>query len=174
MAAVKVIGTSMPAVGDRVSIEHAGVLTSGVVLDSRTVPPGRDQVAVEFPAGGWLWVDVTLLGATPEHHRYRTSDPGTSVAAARSVDLTHGQMLVLSALAEAADYGMLDHDHEQVNGLKQDSAGKRRLECMSDGRDWVVNSGHRRRTPRGQWATVWRITPAGRAALRAFQLQGAA
>ena len=86
--------------------------------------------------------------------------------------MTHNQVLVLTALAAAGDRGMIDHDHEAVNGLKQDTAGKRRGELVADG--LVVDSGQRRKTPRGAKAIVWVLTPAGYATHRSLQRKGVA
>ena len=98
----------------------------------------------------------------------RTSDIETAVAAWERQNvhgLSDNQVKVLTALRDAGDWGMIDHGHEAVNGLKQDTAGKRRLELMSKG--LVAEKTHfTRQSPRGSRAQVWIITTAGQQALR--------
>ena len=81
--------------------------------------------------------------------------------------LSDSQTKVLVALAAAGEYGMLDHDHEPVNGIKQDSAGKRRIELVRKGLV-AEKTGPLsiRTTPRGSHAQVWVATTAGHQALQ--------
>ena len=164
-------GVSVPTIGDRVVLEHDGhadIVTVCAVLD------GGRKADIEFASGAQLRVPMRLLGAIPAHHRARATDPETSLlaAATATAGLTHNQIVVLTALAAAGDRGMIDHDHEPLNGLKQDTAGKRRGELVDQG--LVVDSGQRRKTPRGAKAIVWTITPAGDVTLRSLQRKGVA
>jgi hypothetical protein len=169
---VKVIGgVTVPSTGDRAVLEHDGyadVVTIVAVLD------GGRKADIQFDSGSQLRVPMTMLGATPVNHRSRSTDPDTArEAAATATDgLTHNQLLVLQALAAAGHRGMIDHDHEAVNGLKQDTAGKRRGELATYG--LVTDSGDRRKTPRGSRAIVWVLTPAGHATHRSLQRKGVA
>lgn len=169
---VRVVGgVQIPQPGDRVVLEHEGradVVTIRAVLD------GGRKADIQFDSGSQLRVPMSLLGPTPAHHRARATDPDTSLfAAATATDgMTHTQIAVLNALAAAGDRGMIDHDHEPVNGLKQDTAGKRRGELADRG--LVADSGTRRKTPRGSKAIVWVLTPAGRATHRSLQRKGVA
>lgn len=164
-------GVRIPAVGDRVVLEHDGYANHVTI---RAVLDGGRKADIQFDSGAQLRVPMRLLGEAPVHHRARSTDPETSLlAAATATDgLTHNQIAVLNALAAAGDVGMIDHDHEPVNGLKQDTAGKRRGELAADG--LVVDSGQRRKTPRGAKAIVWVLTPAGYATHRSLQRKGVA
>lgn len=164
-------GVQLPAVGDRVVLEHDG---HADIVTIRAVIDGGRKADIQFDSGAQLRVPMTMLGAVPAHHGARTSDPDTSLfaAATATAGMTHNQLVVLAALAAAGDHGMIDHDHEPVNGLKQDTAGKRRGELAADG--LVVDSGRRRKTPRGSKAIVWVLTPAGHATHRSLQRRGVA
>lgn len=164
-------GVQLPSAGDRVVLEHDGHVD--IVTITAVVDGGR-KADVQFASGSQLRVAMTLLGPTPAHHRARVTDPETALAAAATATegMTHNQVLVLAALAAAGHHGMIDHEHEAVNGLKQDTAGKRRGELVADG--LVVDSGQRRKTPRGSKAIVWTLTPAGLATWRSLQRKGVA
>lgn len=104
----------------------------------------------------------------PTRPGVRNSDPDTAHRAweaQNTARISNGQLKVLLALAAAGDWGMTDHEHEPVNGLLQDSAGKRRLELVRKGLV-AERTGFKRATPRGEKAQVWAITAAGRQALR--------
>lgn len=164
-------GVQLPTVGDRVVLEHDGhanIVTIRAVLD------GGRKADIQFDSGSQLRVPMTMLGAVPAHHGARNTDPDTSLFAAATATegMTHNQLAVLAALAAAGEPGMIDHDHEAVNGLKQDTAGKRRGELAASG--LVVDSGRRRKTPRGAKAIVWTLTPAGRATHLTLQHKGVA
>lgn len=83
--------------------------------------------------------------------------------------LTERQAIVLQALANAGYNGMTDDEHEAVNGMRGDSAGKRRLELCRYG--YVATTDHTRPTKRGGSAIVWQITNAGMEALHAHRRQ---
>lgn len=123
-------------------------------------------VAIQPEFTGWVIVDATRH--VRRTARARVSDPSTSHAAVAGVvneyRLTGLQVKVLEALAAAGTVGMTDHEHQQVNGLGQDTAGKRRGELVA--KLLVRDTGRKRMTPRGQLAKVWEITVAGRQALR--------
>ena len=165
-------GVQLPAIGDRVVLEHDGyadIVTIVAILD------GGRKADIKFATHDEpLRVPMTMLGAVPAHHGARATDPDTSLfaAATATAGMTHNQIAVLTALAAAGEAGMIDHDHEAVNGLKQDTAGKRRGELTADG--LVVDSGTRRKTPRGSKAIVWVLTPAGHATFRSLQRKGVA
>jgi hypothetical protein len=123
------------------------------------------RAVVQFRSGSKLTVDASLLGGTPSTHR--TNDRDTARTAGERVNLTEGQRKVFLALAGAGTRGLLDHDHERLNGLIPTSAGKRRLELMQAG--LVVDSGHRRATDTGTAAIVWVLTDAGRQVARSMR-----
>jgi hypothetical protein len=108
----------------------------------------------EFPSGGTI-VD------RPIHRSARNTDPRTSQDAAlaqgRKIGSKH--YAVMKALVEAGPLGLIDHDHLAINGLEQDTAGKRRGELMEYG--FVADSKRTRTTPRGSKAIVWIVTDAG-------------
>lgn len=83
--------------------------------------------------------------------------------------LTERQAIVLEALANAGYSGMTDDEHESVNGMRGDSAGKRRLELCRYG--YVATTNHTRSTKRGGSAIVWQITNAGVEALHVHRRQ---
>ena len=113
------------------------------------------------------------LGTITYGHRHRATDPETARLAAIAAErhLTDNQWKVLKSLVEAGRSGLLDHDHEARNGLKQDTAGKRRGELQELG--LVEPTGERRHTPRRSLAGVYRATPRGIAAYQERQ-RGAA
>jgi hypothetical protein len=152
-------------------LEHDGYAN---IVTIRAVLDGGRKADIQFDSGSQLRVPMTMLGAVPAHLGARNTDPETSLFAAATATegMTHNQIAVLTALAAAGDRGMIDHDHEAVNGLKQDTAGKRRGELAADG--LVVDSGTRRKTPRGSKAIVWVLTPAGHATYRSLQRRGVA
>ncbi len=164
-------GVQIPSAGDRAVLEHDGAAN---IVTIRAVLDGGRKADIQFDSGAQLRVPMHLLGTAPAHHGARATDPDTSrSAAATATDgMTHNQIVVLSALAAAGDRGMIDHEHEAISGLKQDTAGKRRGELASNG--LVADSGTRRQTPRGSKAIVWVLTPAGHATWRTLQRKGVA
>lgn len=162
----------VPKVGETLALTIDGITDEVTV---RSVCDGGRRVDIEFKSGAQLRVPVVTLSEVPVHHRHRANDMDTAVSAAAAIStdgMTFAKIAVLKALAAAGEHGMIDHDHQPVNGLGQDTAGKRRGELVDDG--LVVDSGIRRRTPRGRNAAVWVITPEGLAVLRALQARGAA
>ena len=169
-------GSTVPEEGDQLTLisgdhnEHVNTVTITRVF------AGGTHVSVRFLSGSELVkVPITMLGlGARAHHGHRNNDPDTSVeaAVAASTDMTHNQIIVLRALAAAGTHGLIDHEHHPVNGLDQDTAGKRRGELRALG--LVVDSGHRRKTPRGRNAIVWCITVAGTGVLNRLNRQGAA
>lgn len=163
-------------VGDRVSVVHGlppdgvsvAVVVDGVVEGRSVGPVHEGRVAVRpenADPGAWLWVpvgmvDVGAVQVSPA--RVRLSDPDTAHAAAvRTAEQLRDQhWLVLDALVAAGAVGMLDHDHESVSGLGQDSAGKRRGELVRLG--LVEASDRKRETSRKRLAIVWVVTARGR------------
>ena len=124
-----------------------------------------DRVHVQFRSGSRLSVQASLLGDLP--HTYRTNDRDTARQAGERVNFTEGQRKVFLALAGAGSRGLIDHDHERLNGLIPTSAGKRRLELTQLG--LVEDSGHRRATSTGTAAIVWVLTDAGRQVARTMR-----
>ena len=124
-----------------------------------------DRVHVQFRSGSRLSVESSLLGELP--HLSRSNDRDTARTAGERVNLTEGQRKVFLALAGAGSRGLIDHDHQRLNGLIPTSAGKRRLELMQAG--LVVDSGHRRATDTGTAAIVWVLTDAGRQVARSMR-----
>jgi hypothetical protein len=116
-----------------------------------------DKGWVLFRSGAKLKVSESSLGNLPA--TYRANDRDTARAAGERVNLTEGQRKVFLALAGAGSRGLIDHDHQRLNGLIPTSAGKRRLELMQAG--LVVDSGHRRATSTGTAAIVWVLSDAG-------------
>jgi hypothetical protein len=166
-------GVHVPEVGDQVTLATDGGFVDTVTI--RAVLDGGRKADIEFASGSTLRVPMTVLGTVPTVHQYRAADPDTSREAAESQadGLTHNQIVVLTAIARAGSTGMIDHEHEPINGLDQDTAGKRRGE-LRDLYAAVTDSGRRRKTPRGRNAVVWVITPIGQRLLTDLQRRGAA
>lgn len=123
----------------------------------RTLDDGR--VIVRFRSGDLMTVPGHLV--SPLH---RAGDLAAAQAAADAlpeVRLTDLQWRVLDALSRVWPDGLADHQHAAVNGLGQDTAGKRRLELQRRGLV-VRHETATYTTPRGQTATVWQITATGR------------
>ncbi len=166
-------------VGDEVTVVHG--LTPAPTDRGTVASLARTdgKILIRFHSGGTLWVEPSMIdtgGVIVTHHtgtRHRTTDPDTARAAAeRSAEqLTEHQWLVLKALVDAGQRGMLDHEHEHVNGLIPTSAGKRRLELVDVG--LVEKSTLRRPTETGHMAAVWRVTARGQAVYQHHQ-KGAA
>lgn len=137
---------------------------------------GRARIRPErADPGAWFYVPTVNidLGTITYGHRHRATDPETARLAAAAAErrLTDNQWLVLKSLVEAGRSGLLDHDHEARNGLKQDTAGKRRGELQELG--LVEPTGERRHTPRKSLAGVYRATARGIAVYQEHQ-RGAA
>jgi hypothetical protein len=113
--------------------------------------------------------DMTVPGDLLE-----TGDGETDLppVVARWARLTDHQELVLAALDRAGALGLTDDEHEERNGLRSDSAGKRRLDMQRRG--YVTDTGDRRTTRRGKNAAIFQITEAGRDALRRHHLESIA
>lgn len=130
----------------------------------------RDGTAlVRFVSGATLSVPAKDLRG----HLHRTGDRETAVAAANAYTpdrLTEDQFTVLASLAAAGPAGMTDDDHESVNRLRGDSAGKRRLELVRKG--LAISAGTKRMTRRHRAAEVWQITTAGEEFLAAARARG--
>jgi hypothetical protein len=125
---------------------------------------------VMLPSGADVLIQPSMAVRRPHTPGVRTTDPATAHMAWSTVNehgLSAGQLKVLVALRDAGERGLIDHDHEQINGLEQDSAGKRRGELVKKG---LVRARSecpsRRDSPRGTPAQVWQITHAGQQALR--------
>lgn len=164
-------GVSVPERGDVCTLVTG---SQGEFVDFVTIVSmvdGNRFADVEFKSGAQLRVQMTLLGQVPTHHRHRAHDMDTARAAAQqtSSGLTDQQIKVLQALANAGEVGMLDHDHERMNGVGQTSAGRRRLELQRMG--LVIDAGTRRSTGKAK-AAVWKITPAGRSVYEQLRKQG--
>ena len=71
---------------------------------------------------------------------------------------------VLLYFADRGDRGATDQEVQRALGMRADSQRPRRRELVV--LDFVTDSTHTRPTASGRQARVWRITPAGRAALR--------
>lgn len=131
-----------------------------VELTHKPADPGC--VEVRFRSGATLQVEPQHLGGV-----HRLGDMDTAVMAGRAHATTGGlgdlHFKVLTALAAAGARGMTDDEHENVNQIRADSAGKRRLEMERLG--YVRKADGRRQTRRGAMAAVWRITEAGEEAL---------
>ena len=85
------------------------------------------------------------------------SDSQTSLAAARSIEphVARLERQVMTALSEAGDKGLCDHELEKVTGLQHTTASARRRELVLKG--LVVETGERRTTPSGRSAKAWRV-----------------
>jgi hypothetical protein len=106
------------------------------------------------------WSSQPKLSVTNSTGLRLRSNRDTARAAGQRVNLSEGQRKVLLALAGAGSRGLIDHDHERLNGLIPTSAGKRRQELMNVG--LVIDSGQRRATSTGTAAIVWVLSDAGR------------
>lgn len=169
-----VAGLSVPEPGDVVTVEQDGIYTTGVV---EAWYPNDQKAKVVFhnnPDHWWI-VAVTLLGQGPTHERHRVDDMDTARAAADMTPeaLATGQRKVLFALAEAGPGGLIDHEHQRLNGLIPTSAGKRRLELRRMG--LVESAGRRRPTGTGNAeAEVWCLTRAGHDTVASMRRRGVA
>ena len=85
------------------------------------------------------------------------SDSQTSLEAARSIEphIARLERQVMTALAEAGEAGLCDHELEKVTGLQHTTASARRRELVLKG--LVVETGERRTTPSGRSAKAWRV-----------------
>jgi hypothetical protein len=169
-----VAGLSVPEVGDVVTVEQDGYSTTGVVAGWY---PNQQQAKVVFNnnPNHWLMVQVTLLGQGSVHERHRVDDMETARAAAdiSPEALAEGQRRVLFALADAGPNGLIDHEHERINGLIPTSARKRRLELRRKG--LVESAGRRRPTGTGSAvAEVWCLTQAGYETVQSMRRRGVA
>jgi hypothetical protein len=121
--------------------------------------PG-DRAHVRFVnSGAHMVVPARLL--VVDGDRYDTTAQARDAAAFLEgpVRLTDAQLDVLRALGNAGHYGLTDDEHENLNGLRGDSAGKRRLELKR--MNLVEDTTYTRLTRRGAPARVWRITARG-------------
>jgi hypothetical protein len=162
-------GVAVPELGESAFIEAAGHVDEVTIVGQL----GAGRVVVEFKSGSRLVCGLHHL-ATQTHQRHRASDPDTSRTAARaqSENLTLNQMLVLKALVAAGDRGLIDHEHEPINGLWQDTAGKRRKEL--EAAEMCRDSGRRRPSPRNRPAAVHVVTGTGIAVYNAARARGVA
>lgn len=85
----------------------------------------------------------------------RNAPPGTSEAAADQIagHAAQQRQTVLVVIAQAGARGATDAEIEAASGLRAQSVSPRRGELVKAGQ--VVDSGRRRRTPRGRSAAVW-------------------
>jgi hypothetical protein len=146
--------------GDKVTLVH-GLPPSGSQLVE--VIKVRGPMVDVMTGGGPLAVQADfLVSGSTSSPTHRTTDMATAVNAgmAAAASLSKGQWLVLDALARADRAGLMDCEHEPLNGLRPDSSGKRRVELVRH--RLVEDSGTRRESPRGRPAQVWRITALGR------------
>lgn len=145
------------------------VLAELRVFDDDT--PSRVEIVSTFDDGRVLVrfadLDSRPTMTVPPHlvsPLHRAGDLDTARAAASALTeqrLSELQFQVLDALVRAWPEGLADHQHEAINGLGQDTAGKRRLELQRRGLVVKVE-GVSFRTRRGSDATVWQVTNAGR------------
>ncbi|MBX3408127.1 MAG: hypothetical protein KF869_15335 [Phycisphaeraceae bacterium] len=86
------------------------------------------------------------------HHN---SPPGTSDLAARSIGPHAAQQRadVLGVILKAGAFGATDAEIELITGIRAQSVSPRRGELRRLG--LIVDSGRRRKTPRGRDAAVW-------------------
>lgn len=106
--------------------------------------------------------DSTRLPLTPPARH--NAPAGTSgVAADRIAGYAAKQRAdVLAAIVKAGAFGATDAEIESATGIRAQSVSPRRGELRKLG--LIVDSGERRRTPRGRPAAVWvasTFTPAG-------------
>ena len=106
---------------------------------------------------------ATLFDYLEEEAHARTTDPTTSHEAAKSVDVTKGQKVVL---AEFRMYTKLT-DEELIEALRiratscpdallsDSGARSRRAELVRKG--YVIDSGERKATKAGRATVVWRL-----------------
>lgn len=136
----------------------------------------QQRYRIKTPSGALIWIrrTSTRLTETPAHHRHRTNDRPTAVAAALNVQGITGTDKVLIALYNAGDHGLMDDEHEAINDLERDSAGKRRGEFMDGNPGLIVDTGRTRTTRRKRPAAVWMLTDAGRDHVRSRFQRGAA
>jgi hypothetical protein len=132
------------------------------------LPPSPVDIVDRYDDGRVL-VRFTTTDATltvPGHLLAAATGERDFVVTPAARRLSEAQIAVLDALHRAGPWGMTDDEHEAVNGLRADSAGKRRLELQRQ--LLVVDTGDTRTTRRGVRARIWRITTAGEEALRSL------
>lgn len=163
----------MRQVGEHITFDDGDVGPRECLI----IQSDQKRYRIQTPSGAKFWIrrTSTRLTETPAHHRHRTNDRPTAVAAALNVNGTTGTDQVLIALYNAGDKGLLDDEHEAINGLGRDSAGKRRGEFMDGNPGLIVDTGRTRITRRKRKATVWMLTDTGREHVHArFHRGGAA
>jgi len=163
--------------GDVVTLVHGLPPTPSEPVTFIRLVDGRARALVRTTSGGEITVPCSLLDDGQPAARgagYRASDPDTARWAAEqaALSLRDTQLAVLDALVRAGDRGLMDHEHEALHGMGQDSAGKRRGELLTLG--LVADSGSKRETPRKRRAIVWVATARGRAVWQHHPREGAA
>lgn len=133
----------LPGITDRVEIVS-------------TLDDGR--LIVRFDSGAELTVPPHLV--SPLHRGGDLDTARAAAAAFTGAHLNDTQFTVLDAIVRSLT-GLADHQHAALNGLGQDTAGKRRLELQRKGLIVQVE-GERFTTPRGKDAAIWQATNAGR------------
>jgi hypothetical protein len=85
----------------------------------------------------------------------RRNDPATShIAAASMLDAAKRQQRqLLAALRETGANGLTCSEADQMIGWRLTTASRRMPELVAMG--LAADTGARRRTPQGRWATVW-------------------
>lgn len=122
-----------------------------------TLDDGR--LVVRFASSG-AELTVPPHTVSPLHHSGDLDTARAAATAFTEARLTDLQFTVLDALVRSLA-GLADHQHEALNGLGQDTAGKRRLELQRKG--LVVRvEGETFTTRRGATAAIWQATNAGR------------
>jgi hypothetical protein len=163
--------------GDVVTLVHGLPPTPSEPVTFVRLVDGRDRALVRTTSGADITVPCSLLdtgGPVARGPGSRVSDPDTARWAAEQAaqSLRDTQFAVLDALVRAERRGLMDHEHEELHGMGQDSAGKRRGELLALG--LVADSGTKRQTPRKRRAIVWVATARGRAVWQHHQREGAA
>lgn len=135
-----------------------------------------DRARIRLAGGGEVIVPRRRLTLEPKVRvgtGYRRTDPITSATAATAVRLTSGSLreLVLDVLVAAGPHGRTDHELEARLHRGRDTLSKRRQELGLQG--LVIDSGTKRRTPRGRDAVVWVVTDAGREVWQRNRMRGA-
>lgn len=87
--------------------------------------------------------------------RVSANHPDTSKISAQRAFPKSGtkKKTIMDLIIKAGEYGLCDHEIEQITGWTHQSASAIRNTLMND--NWIVDSGQRRTTPQNNPAIVW-------------------
>jgi hypothetical protein len=153
-------------VGDTVMFLIDDAWVEGVVI-APGVRDGKVSVhTVNSGPGAWVWVPLTEIdsGKVKVGRGHHVDNPAGAELAAKSTahKLSHEQWQILDAFVDAGDNGLIDHEHQPINGLASKAA--RDIRERLAGWGLVEYSGNARRAVGVRKSVkVWRVTARGRA-----------